>query len=207
MAAVEHVIQKNTDRAFVVKKDQILRVMDESTADFVIFNLRNVRERFDQARTKVDQGKIYVTTGDVLISKYNNVMMTITEDTYGIHDLQYGMCSRWIFHSGQYRGLAGGFQPWTGQELPDFGCWEILTEALKPWNIPAEDIPSPFNVFQTMTIDLATGALAIEPGRSKPGDYIEFRAEMNCLCALSVCPCGGKSSRVQILDGRKDATR
>ena len=65
MAAVEHVIQKNTGRAFVVKKGQILRVIGESTADFVVFNLRNVRERFDQARTKVDQGKIYVTTGDV----------------------------------------------------------------------------------------------------------------------------------------------
>ena len=31
-----------------------------------MFNLRNVKERFDQARTKVDQGKIYVTTGDAL---------------------------------------------------------------------------------------------------------------------------------------------
>ena len=114
---------------------------------------------------------------------------------------QYGMCSRWIFHSGQYRGLVGGFAPWAGQGLPNFGCWEILTGALAPWNIPAEDVPSPLNVFQTMRIDLATGALAIEPGRSKPGDYIEFRAEMNCLCALSACPCGGKSSRVQVLGG------
>src|SRR5437867_13065377 len=102
MAAVEHVIQKNTGKAFVVKKDRILRVMGESTADFVVFNLRNVKERFDQARTKVDQGKIYVTTGDVLISKYNNVMMTIVRDTYReTHDMEKKMCStsfyrKWI---------------------------------------------------------------------------------------------------------------
>ena len=68
--------------------------MGHSTADYTVFNLRNVKERFDQARTKVDQGKIYVSTGDVLISKFNNVMQTIVKDTYkGTHDMEKGMCS------------------------------------------------------------------------------------------------------------------
>src|SRR5258706_6047707 len=94
MAQSETVIQKNTGKTFVVKKGRIIRVTGESTADFVVFNLGDVSERFDQARTKVDQGKIYVTTGDVLISKYNNVMMTIIKDTYrGTHDMEKGMCS------------------------------------------------------------------------------------------------------------------
>ena len=81
----ESVIKSNTGKAFPVKKGQIIRVIGESTADYVVFNLHNVKERFDQARTKVDQGKIYVTTGDVLISKYNNVMQTIVKDTYQRH--------------------------------------------------------------------------------------------------------------------------
>src|ERR1700756_2194184 len=90
----ESVIKSNTGRTFTVKKGQIIRVIGESPADYVVFNLRNVKERFDQARTKVDQGKIYVTTGDVLISKFNNVMMTIVRDTYrGTHDMEKGMCS------------------------------------------------------------------------------------------------------------------
>jgi len=94
MAQSEYVIPKNSGKTFVVKKGRIIRVTGKSTADFVVFNLRNVKERFDQARTKVDQGKIYVTTGDVLISKYNNVMMTIVKDTYaGTHDMEKGMCS------------------------------------------------------------------------------------------------------------------
>ena len=63
----ESVIKSNTGKTFAVKKGQIIRVTGESTADYVVFNLHNVKERFDQARTKVDQGKIYVTTGDVLI--------------------------------------------------------------------------------------------------------------------------------------------
>ena len=90
----ESVIKSNTGKTFAVKKGQIIRVIGESTADYVVFNLHNVKERFDQARTKVDQGKIYVTTGDVLISKYNNVMLTIVKDTYrGTHDMEKGMCS------------------------------------------------------------------------------------------------------------------
>src|ERR1041384_1331225 len=94
MASSETIIPKNTAKAFIVKKGRIMRVHGESTADFVIFNSRDVDERFDQARTKVDQGKIYVTTGDLLISKFNNVMMTIVKDTYrGTHDMEKGMCS------------------------------------------------------------------------------------------------------------------
>src|SRR5207237_7344141 len=90
----ESVIKCNAGQTFPVNRGQVIRVIGESTADCVVFNLRNVKERFDQARTKVDQGKIYVTTGDLLISKFNNVMMTIVADTYrGIHDLEKGMCS------------------------------------------------------------------------------------------------------------------
>jgi uncharacterized protein YcgI (DUF1989 family) len=177
---------------------RIVEVDGGQIGDFVVFNADDLRERFDQGRTKANQGRIWITEGHALYSKRNRVMMTITADTYGIHDLQYGMCSRWIFASGKYRGFRPGFSPGANQGRPEFGCWEILTEALEPWGISPDDIPSPFNVFQTMRVDWETGALGIEPGRSKPGDFIELRAEMSCLAALSACPCGGKSSRVEI---------
>jgi len=90
----ESIIKSNTGMTFVVKKGQTIRVVGHSTADYTVFNLHNVKERFDQARTKVNQGKIYVSTGDVLISKFNNVMQTIVRDTYkGTHDMEKGMCS------------------------------------------------------------------------------------------------------------------
>jgi len=200
---LDHYLPARTGWAGIVERGQRLRIVEVDggqIGDFVVFNADNLRERFDQGRTKANQGRIFITTGHVLYSKSNTVMMTITEDTYGIHDLQYGMCSQWVFESGKYRGFLKEFEAGAGQGRPTFGCWEVLSKALAPWNIAPEDIPSPFNVFQTMKIDLATGALGIEPGRSKPGDYIELRAEMRCLCALSACPSGGKSSRVQILE-------
>jgi len=78
--------------------------------------LHNVKERFDQARTKVDQGKIYVTTGDLLISKYNNVMMTIVKDTYrGTHDMEKGMCSTSFYKNGarkSSKSMEGSGRTW-----------------------------------------------------------------------------------------------
>ena len=202
----ESVIKSNTGKTFAVKKSQTIRVIGESTADFVVFNLRNVKERFDQARTKVDQGKIYATTGDVLISKFNNVMMTIVRDTYrGTHDMEKGMCStsfykKWgaqIFHIygdiwtklGRKRGAA-----------PTHGCWENLAKALKPHGVSKEDVPSPLNIFQTMVINAKTGSMRYSMTRPRPGgDEMDLRAEMDCLVGISACPEGGRGKDLRVV--------
>ena len=79
-----------------MKTGQRLRITGKSIVDFVAFNLHDLQERFDQARTKTNQVKIFISIGDVLYSKRNNPMLTIVEDTFkeGRHDLQKGMCSR-----------------------------------------------------------------------------------------------------------------
>src|ERR1041384_3898436 len=90
------IVGKNTAAAFEVSKGQRLRIAGKSIVDFVAFNLHDLNERFDQARTKTNQAKIFISTGDTLFSKRNNAMLTILEDTFreGTHDLQKGMCSR-----------------------------------------------------------------------------------------------------------------
>lgn len=202
----ESVIPKNSGKAFAVRKGQTIRVIGESTADFVVFNLRNIRERFDQARTKVDLGKIYVSVGDVLISKFNNIMMTIVKDTYrGTHDMEKGMCStsfykKWgdkIFKIygatwrklGRKRGAA-----------PKHGCWENLAKALKPYGVAKEDIPSPLNVFQTMVINGKSGSMRYAMMRPRAGgDMMDLRAEMDCLVGVSACPEGGRGKDLRIV--------
>ena len=90
------VVPKNSGAAVEVTQGQRLRIAGRSIVDFVAFNLHDLTERFDQARTKTNQVKIFISTGDVLYSKRNNPMLTIVEDTFkeGRHDLQNGMCSR-----------------------------------------------------------------------------------------------------------------
>ncbi|MBI2912146.1 MAG: urea carboxylase-associated family protein [Chloroflexi bacterium] len=203
----EFTIAANSGQAFVVRQGQYLKVVGTTTADFIILNLNNVRERFDQARTKTNQGKIFLSTGDWLDSKYNNPMMFIVEDGYkeGTHDLQKGTCSRSRWELSAKRGLLG--QTYLGRDriemFPDHGCWENLTEALRPWNIPPEDIPSPFNLFQTMKIDGATGRMEHTRVRPPAPAAIIFRAEMDCLGAISACPdtiVGGKAIDVVIYE-------
>jgi len=205
------VVPKNSGRAFVVKKGQTLRVAGRTVVDFVAFNLHDLRERFDQARTKTNQVKIFISTGDQLISKLNNPMLTIIEDTFqeGRHDLQKGMCSKKRFEL-VAKGLAQrkfvegvDLNPKRPEEIPDHGCWENLSEALKPWDIPAEDIPSPFNIFQTMKIDPETGAMFDTMIRPEKEAHVDFRAEMDCLVGVSACPQSGRGEaiRVEIFDG------
>ena len=149
------VVPKNSGAAFEVKKGQRIRIAGRSIVDFVAFNLHDLTERFDQARTKADQVKIFISTGDVLYSKRNNPMMTIVEDTFteGRHDLQKGMCSRKRFEmvaQGQSkRVFAEGvdIDPKKAEEVPDHGCWENLSGAVKPWKILPDDVPSPLIFF------------------------------------------------------------
>jgi uncharacterized protein len=202
----ESVIKSNTGKAFPVKKGQIIRVIGESTADYVVFNLDNVKERFDQARTKVDQGKIYVTTGDVLISKYNNVMMTIVKDTYrGTHDMEKGMCSTSFYKKWgeQIFKIYGGVWKRLGRKrgaAPKHGCWENLAKALKPHGVAKEDVPSPLNVFQTMVINAKTGSMRYSMTRPRPGgDMMDLRAEMDCLVGISACPEGGRGKDLRVV--------
>jgi uncharacterized protein YcgI (DUF1989 family) len=202
----EEIVSKNSGKAFVVKRNQVIRVIGESTADFVVFNLRNVRrERFDQARTKVDQGKIYVTTGDFLISKFNNVMMTIVKDTYkGPHDMEKGMCSTSFYKKWGDRifEIYGGTWKKLGRKrgvTPKHGCWENLAKALRPYDIAKEDVPSPLNIFQTMVINAKTGRMRYAMVRPNPGDHVDFRAEMDCLVGISACPEGGRGKDLKIM--------
>lgn len=204
------VVPKNSGRAFVVRKWQRIRVAGRSIVDFVAFNLHDLRERFDQARTKTNQAKIFLSEGDQLLSKLNNPMLTIVEDTFkeGRHDLQKGMCSRRRFELVAQglakRTFAEGVDPnpKKPEEIPDHGCWENLTEALKPWSVLPEDIPSPFNIFQTMHIDPETGAMLDTMIRPKEEAHVDFRADMDCLVAVSACPESGRGQaiRVEIFD-------
>ncbi len=198
----EELVPARKGGAWIVKRGQHIRFIDVDggqIGDLVTFNANDLRERFNQARTRANPGKIFISTGDHLYSKSNNVMLTIVEDTYGIHDLQYGMCSRWVYQR-EHHSFVEGFTVGGPLGRPDFGCWEVLTEALKPWNIPPEDIPDPLNLFQTVDIDSGTGKIKLVEGRSKPGDYVDFVAEMDTLCALSACPSTGKPLQVQVYE-------
>lgn len=169
-ARVDYVLEADphgNGAAFEIGKGELFEVIGRWTVDFVAFDKDNLKNRFDQARTKTNQLKIFVTAGDVLISKDNDVLLTIVEDEWPwTHDMQKGMCSR-KRHELAFEGKAAGdawgggtYPGWTSwEEVPARGCWENLTLALSPWPIDRWDIPSPLNIFQNMKIDGDTGKM------------------------------------------------
>ncbi len=187
----ERQIQRNTGFAFDVKAGQAVRITSQTIIDFVCFNRDNLRERFDQARTKANQRKIFISTGDQLISKLNNTMMTIIEDTFaeGHHDLQEGMCSRKRHELAAQKGIWELTYGRPLSDMPPRGCAENLGAVLEPYGIAFEDVPSPFNIFQHMIIHPDTGLLEHSHVRPKPpGAHVMLRAEIDVLAAISTCP-------------------
>ncbi len=197
---LEHVVPADKDGAgfgFEMQKGQIVRLIGKSTVDFVAYNKDNMREKLDQARTKTNQLKIFLTKGDKIISKDNNVMLIITEDTWPWkHDMQKGMCSRKrheLVFKGEAKVSVWGqdevrtgmrWQQW--EDIPQRGCWENLENALKPWpEIDRWDIPSPFNIFQNMKIDGETGEMWFDHVEPTEDAVFEMRAEMNLVVGVS----------------------
>ena len=137
----ERQLPRNTGFAFEMKRGQSVRVTSQTIIDFVCFNGENLRERFDQARTKANQRKVFISTGDLLVSKLNNTMMTIIEDTFteGHHDLQEGMCSRKRHELAAQRGIWEKTYGRPLSEIPPHGCTENLANVLAPYQIAVED--------------------------------------------------------------------
>ena len=222
MKVIEEVLMPfNTGKAFEVKKGQRIRITAESIVDTVVYNLDDMRERFDQARTKCHNGKIYISAGDKVYSKWARHMMTIVEDTYaGTHDLQFGMCSKYGFDTYWESYKAGDpvivknwewTKPTRREDLPDHGCWENLQAGLDDYGYKEapEDIPSPFNLFQSMDIGpdgrMIWHFQEVEPPEKRfPNGpaHIDLVAVMNCLFDVSACPerGRGKPVKVQVFD-------
>ena len=132
--------------------------------------------------------------GDFLMSTINNQIMRITADTAdvkGMHDVHGRMCNRHL-----YAAMGAGEKD---------GCHEIISGVVAPWDLRPEDIPDTIDLFMNFHHDCTQGWWVLEDGVSKPGDYIEFEALMDCVVALSNCPFyRGTPMKVEIFEG--DAT-
>src|SRR3954467_14727080 len=65
-------------------------------------------------------------------------------------------------------------------------CFHNLATHLAPFGIAPDTIPTTFNIFMNVEID-AKGELQILPPRSKAGESILLRAEMDLIVGLTAC--------------------
>lgn len=187
------VVPIRTGQAWPVRQGQLCRIVEiegPQVCDFNAWNLHNPRERFWQARTR-QFGGAHVTTYSRLWSSlpYLRPMLTFTNDTLPsaptpaggrCHDLLGSRCDPYLYKYMDDRDF-------------DQSCHNNLTRAVAPWGLNELDVHDVLNVFQIGGIDRETEIYFTEPSPAKKGDFVEFFAEIDLLCAISNCPGGDLS--------------
>jgi uncharacterized protein len=160
-----------------LKGGQRLRIIDPlggQSGDLMVFSADG-RHRLSNGRTFDYGGRLYLSTGDVLWSHLSEPLMTIVDDEVGRHDFLYAACTLEMYRK-QY-GVKGYHA----------NCHDNLCNSLRELGVDPAPLPTAFNFF--MAVDIAPdGALSFSPPRSKAGDHLELRAEMDLAIAVSACP-------------------
>jgi uncharacterized protein YcgI (DUF1989 family) len=109
----------------------------------------------------------------------DTVKYGIDEDGAGCHDLLGTRCDPYVH------------QLLNGEEF-DLCCHSNLTRAVLPFGLTEFDVHDNLNMFQVTGLT-PDGRYFVKPCPAKQGDYFEFFAEIDLLCAISACPHGDLS--------------
>ena len=170
-------LEPQTGTGFLLNRGQLLRVIDpcgQQVSDLVTFARRDSAEVLSSGRSLDYNNTIYLTTGHTLYSNRSASMLTILADTVGRHDFLLTPCSPDTF---AMLYAHDGYHP---------SCFENLARGLAPFGIVPDGIPTSFNIFMNVGV-LPSGELKIAPPLSRPGDYIDLRAEMDLIVGATAC--------------------
>ncbi len=163
--------------AFRLRAGDTLIVVDpegEQVADLVAFAADDSGEYLSSGRTIDYASTVRLTTGNILYSNRSRPMLTIERDDVGTHDFLLTPCSQQTF------------EIIYGKTEPHPSCFANLAQSLREFGISEDQIPVSFNIFMNVEIG-AGGALRVLPPRSKAGDLIALRAEMDLIAGLTAC--------------------
>lgn len=176
---------------------RISSIEGPQVGDLNLWHAGNLDEKFFSGKTRAIHGT-HLTTGERLWSclPFLRPMATIIEDTLGwygidefggsVHDVIGTRCDPYTHHL-----LSGDHY--------HYCCHSNLSRALaRHTGRPIEDIESRvhdvMNVFMCTGFTRDTGQYFMKASPVRPGDYIEFFAEIDLIGALSACPGGDCST-------------
>jgi len=197
----EVVVPPRDARCFSVPAGHFFRITSiegPQVGDLNLHNAHDLTERFYSGKTRALHGT-HITTGDRMWSSFPTLrpMATIVRDTldwYGIdafggsvHDVIGTRCDPYT-----HALLSGG-------DLYHYCCHSNLTRALADHMQVARHeaemlVHDVLNVFMCTGFTRDTGQYFMKASPVRPGDYIEFFAEIDLLGNLSACPGGDCSS-------------
>ena len=176
---------------------RIVSVDGPQVGDLNLWNAHDLGERFYSGKTRALHGT-HLSTGDRLWSNLPHLrpLATITADTldwYGfdewggsVHDVIGTRCDPYT-----HRLLSGGTY--------HHCCHSNLSRALagrtrRPVTVAEGDVHDVLNVFMCTGFTRDTGQYFMKASPVRPGDFLEFFAEIDLIGGLSACPGGDCSS-------------
>lgn len=189
----QFVVPIRSGRAWTVPAGHVFRIVTiegPQVGDLNMWNMNNPRERMWTARTRQLQ-RAHVSIYDRLWSTLPHLrpMATITNDSLADYDVDGD--------GGRVHDLLGSrCDPYvnkllTGEDF-DRHCHSNLVRAVLPYGLTEFDVHDVLNVFQCTGLN-ESDQYFMKASPAQKGDFIEFFAEIDLLCALSACPGGDLS--------------
>jgi uncharacterized protein len=180
-AIASYVVESGDPFLHEILKGQTVRIVDiegNQAVDTLFYNAHDYSDRYSAQDTIREQGNIYLTTGTRLISTEGNVLLTIIADACGRHDTLGGACAQ---ESNMVR--------YALEKRHMHACRQSFLRGVQQWKrgLEKRDITSNINFFMNVPVT-PEGGLTFEDGVSEAGKYVELRAEMDVLMAISNCP-------------------
>ena len=175
-----NIVKASYGKALELKGGASLRIINTygtQVVDLWAWNKINLNEYLSVEATRVWSQKLNPQLGDTLVTNMRNPILTIVEDTSpGIHDSFMACCDQKRY---ERLGVKGYHR----------NCFDNMLDSVNDLGfvIPNPTLAS-LNVFMNIAVLEDGISLATRAVETKPGDFITFRAEMDCVIALSSCP-------------------
>lgn len=165
-------------RAVRLKKGQTIRIINthgSQVCDTWVFSADNLNEFMSWEHGRAWIGGLVPKVGDPLITNRRRPIMTLLEDTSpGVHDTLIAACD-------VYRYMTLGVTDYHDN------CADNLRLAMKAIKMEVAEVPQPLNLWMNIPVSERMNIDWCLPV-SKPGDYVDLKAEMECVVAMSACP-------------------
>ena len=180
-ARIDTVVPAGEPWMGAVRRGETFRIVDlegNQAVDTLFYNADDTHEHYSAQNTIQAQGRIYLTTGSVLLSNRGRPMLRIEDDTCGRHDTLGGACSsesntvRYALEKRYMHSCRDSF---------------LLALARHDHGMTKRDLPSNINFFMNVPVT-PEGGLRFADGISAAGRHVELIALMDTLVLISNCP-------------------
>jgi uncharacterized protein len=173
-----YAVEARGGRAVRLKQGQTIRIINthgNQVCDTWAFSTDNLDEFMSWEHGRAWINGLVPRVGDPLMSNRRRPIMTLMADTSpGVHDTLMAACDL-------YRYMTLGVADYHDN------CADNLRLAMRAIGLDVPEVPQPLNLWMNIPVDAQMQVEWCAPV-SHPGDYVDLRAEMDCIVAMSACP-------------------